>query len=151
MPVTLTAGFSGCVVGISSQIAYSVTLSDTVIVPPAAVAVPLAVVAQPINLLLSGGINLHAGSVYAPAGTSVTSAIVPVPPLAAKLTVKAVTGGVAPLTVTAALTTEKLEVISSKVWQETNSSSVSPSSCTPVASALTVQRKVAITVSAALA
>ena len=115
MPVTLTAGFSGCVVGISSQIAYSVTLSDTVIVPPAAVAVPLAVVAQPINLLLSGGINLHAGSVYAPAGTSVTSAIVPVPPLAAKLTVKAVTGGVAPLTVTAALTTEKLEVISSKV------------------------------------
>ena len=56
----------------------------------------------------------------------------------------------APLIATAVFTTEKREVISSKVWQEMNSSSVSPTSSVPVAPASTVHLKVAITVSAAL-
>ena len=58
-----SVGFAGCDVGISSHIAYSVALSDMVIASPAAVAVPLAEVAQPTNLLPSGAMKPFAGSV----------------------------------------------------------------------------------------
>ena len=48
---------------------------------------PVALVAQPTNLLPSGAMKPFAGSVYAPAETPVTSAIAPVPPFALKPTV----------------------------------------------------------------
>ena len=63
VPVMPSVGFAGCDVGISSQIAYSVTLSVMVIASPAAVAVPPAEVAQPTNLLPSGAVKPFAGSV----------------------------------------------------------------------------------------
>ena len=57
-----------------------------------AITAPVAPVDQPLNCLPAGAVKPFAGSVYAPAGTPVTSAIVPVPPFALNLTVYVVTG-----------------------------------------------------------
>ena len=67
-----------------SQTAFKVVFSVTVMVAPAAFSVPLTL--QPLNCLPSGAVKPFAGRVYSPK-TPVTSAIVPVPPLAAKVTV----------------------------------------------------------------
>ena len=80
-------GLAGCVVGMSSHIAYRVTLPDTAKEVPAAMAVPVCVVAQPTNLFPAGAKKAQLGSVYAPAGTPVAAAILPLPPLALKVTV----------------------------------------------------------------
>ena len=76
---------AGLVTGIGSQIAYSLVSAETVMLVPV-ITVPLALVAQPLNCLFAGAVKVQAGSVYSPE-TPVTSAIVPVPPFALKLTV----------------------------------------------------------------
>ena len=61
---------------------FSVTLQAA-----SGIAEPVALVAQPPNCLPAGAVKPLAGSVNAPAGTFSTFSIVPVPPLASKLTV----------------------------------------------------------------
>ena len=82
-PVTVT------LYSIASQTAVTVVLAVTIILSPAAFSTPPTL--QALNCLPAGAVKPFAGRVYSPE-ISVTSAIVPVPPLAAKDTVYVTTG-----------------------------------------------------------
>ena len=82
-PVTVT------LYSIAFQTAVTVVLAVTVILSPAAFSTPPTL--QALNCLPAGAVKPFAGSVYSPE-IPVTSAIVPVPPLAAKDTVYVTTG-----------------------------------------------------------
>ena len=77
-PVTVT------LYSTASQTAVTVVLAVTVILSPTAFSTPPTL--QALNCLPAGAVKPFAGSVYSPE-ISVTSAIVPVPPFASKLTV----------------------------------------------------------------
>ena len=93
-PVTVT------LYSIASQTAVTVVLAVTVILSPAAFSTPPTL--QALNCLPSGAVKPFAGSVYSPE-IPVTSAIVPVPPLAAKETVYVTTGMFSQIAVTVVL------------------------------------------------